>query len=94
MQEAIFYLGETGKQKDKQKVKNLFPTIKRADIMSGILSPDINDEERSKLSNLYAEIISMEKVDLKYISEITVSSPIDIEIYEMLRKLNKLKKQI
>lgn len=62
--------------------------------MSGILSSDLNNDERFILSKLYAEIINMEKQDLKYISEIAVSSQGDLEIYEMLKKINKRKKQV
>lgn len=92
MQEAILYLNEVGKKKEKTKFKKTIPTIRRSDIMSGILSSDLNTEERLILSKLYAEIINMEKKDLKYISEIAVSSQHDLEIYEMLKRFNKHKK--
>lgn len=89
MQEAILYLNEVGKRKDKQKIKKTLPTISRSDIMSGILSSALNHNERAKLSNLYTEIVYMEKKDLKYIREIVVSSQSDLEIYEMLKKVRK-----
>ncbi len=90
MQEAILYINEVGKRKDKPKIKKSFPTISRTDIMMGILSEKLDSLERVKLSNLYAEIICMEKCDLKYISEIVVSSQNDLEIYELLKKMNKM----
>lgn len=76
----------------KNKTKNIFPTIKRYDIMEAILSVDINDNERSKLSNIYSEILDMERTDLKYIDKITVSSTDDSEIYEILAKWKNKKK--
>ena len=88
MSEEIFYTFEIGKKKDKQKIKKSFPVISRTDIMSGILSTSLDKETRSKLSNLYAEITYMEKRDLKYITEIAVSSPMESEIYDILKKLN------
>ena len=94
MQEAILYIKEVGKRKNKQKLKKTFPTISREDIMAGILSTELNHLERSKLSNLYAEITHMEKKDLKYITEIAVSSESDSEIYEMLNQLNRKKEKI
>lgn len=90
MQEAILYINEVGKRKDKQKIKKTFPTISRTDIMIGILSENLSNKERSRLSNLYAEILCIEKKDLKYISEIVVSSKSDLEIYEMIKKNNKI----
>lgn len=92
MNEAILYLNEVGKRKNKQKNKTEIPTISRTDIMSGILSSELTDADRSKLSNLYGEIIYSEIKDLKYVSEITVSCQDDLEIYEMLKNLNKKKK--
>lgn len=65
------------------------PSIRRTDIMRGILSHELNDIEKTKLSNLYAEITYMEKRDLKYIREITVSCQSDSEIYDILKKINK-----
>lgn len=94
MQEAILYINEVGKRKGKQKVKKTFPTISRTDIMLGILSESLSDVERSKLSNLYAEILYMERRDLKYISEIAVSSQSDLEIYEMIKRFNKISKKL
>ncbi len=93
MQEAILYLNEVGKRKHKSKIKNTFPTISRTDIMSGILSETLNASDRVKLSKLYAEIIYMEKKDLKYISKIAISSQSDFEIYEMLKRIKKMEKE-
>lgn len=89
---AVLYVNEVGKRKRKRKIKKTIPTIQRSDIMSGILSTDLNHDERARLSNLYAEITYMEKKDLKYINEIVVSSKSDLEIYEMLKKLNSKSK--
>lgn len=89
---AVLYVNEVGKRKRKRKIKKTIPTIQRSDIMSGILSTDLNHDERARLSNLYAEITYMEKKDLKYINEIVVSSKGDLEIYEMLKKLNSKSK--
>lgn len=91
MQEALLHLYEVGKRKDKPKQKKTYPMISRTDIMNGILSSDLSEKERSKLSNLYAEITYMEKKDFKYISEIAVSNKSDLEIYEMLKGLKKVK---
>lgn len=84
---------EEGKRKQKGKKAMAIPTIQRSDIMSGLLSPCFNSYERSQLSNLYAEITYMEKSDLKYISEIAVSSQSDMEIYEMLNRMKKATKE-
>lgn len=92
MSEDILYVREVGKRKDKPKVKKTFPTIKRIDIMEGILSPELDKATRLKLSNLYAEITYMEMTDFKYISEIAVSSKDDFELYNILKCLNKQKK--
>ena len=92
MNDDIFYVREVGKRKDKPKTKKTFPTIKRVDIMEGILSPDLDKSTRSRLSNLYAEITYTEMVDLKYITEIAVSSEDDLELYNILKCLNKQKK--
>lgn len=89
MQEAMLYINEIGNRKNKTKSKNMFPRINRSDIMSGILSEKINENERIKLSKLYAEIIYMETKDLKYISEIAVSSERDSEVFEILKKISQ-----
>lgn len=91
MEEALLYINEVGKRKNKPKNKSTFPVISRSDIMAAILSESINDFERIKLSNLYAEIICMEKKDLKYISQIAVSSKSDFEVYEIIKKINRAK---
>lgn len=88
MQETIC-VRTTGKKKKKVNPEKTIPTIDRIDIMSGILSAKLNQNERYKLANLYAEITYMEKIDLKYINQITVSCQSDLEVYEMLRKLKK-----
>lgn len=91
MNEEFLYINEVGKRKNKQKAKKVFPVINRTDIMRGILSPKLDKFQKAKLSNMYAEITYMEKIDLKYIREITVSSQDDFEIYTLLKKLNKKK---
>ncbi|MBD5537867.1 MAG: hypothetical protein HDQ99_19890 [Lachnospiraceae bacterium] len=92
MGEDILYVREVGKRKDKPKPKKAFPTIKRVDLMEGILSPELDKATRLKLSNLYAEITYAEMTDSKYMSEIVVSSKDDLELYNILRYLNKQKK--
>ena len=87
MQETIKSTNATEKKKGKY-LKSI-PSINRIDIMSGILSTNVNQDERYKLSNLYAEITYMEKSDLKYINKITVSCQSDMEIYEILRRVKK-----
>lgn len=85
MKKAVVCSDKT--EKRKKKIKKTFPTIRRVDIMSGILSPELSQIDRLKLSNLYAEITYMEKKDMKYISEIVVSCQSDLDIYEMLKKI-------
>ena len=89
MSEETFHTFEIGKKRDKIKIKGAFPVISRTDIMSGILSTSLDRETRAKLSNLYAEITYMEKRELKYITEIAVSSAIESEIYDILKNMNK-----
>lgn len=72
----------------QKKKKNLFPVIKRTDIMAGILSNSLDKETRMILSNLYAEITYMEQRDLKYITEITVSSQLESDIYDKLKMIS------
>lgn len=91
MNEEILYVKEVGKRKNKRKPKQSFPVIKRTDIMEAILSPELDKISQSKLSNLYAEITYIEKIDLKYMSEVVVASKEDFEIYEILKKLQKKK---
>lgn len=93
MGEDVLYVLEVGKRKDKPKPQKSFPTIKRTDIMEGILSLDLDKTTRSKLSNLYAEITYAEMVDFKYMTEVAVSSEEDLELYNILRKFNKQQKQ-
>ncbi len=90
MIEEVLHVYEIGKKKDRRKGKKAFPVISRTDIMSGILSTTLDKETRSKLSNLYAEITYMEKRDLKYISEIAVSSQAESEIYDILKNTKAL----
>lgn len=92
MGEDILYVREVGKRRNKPKTKKAFPTIKRVDIMEGILSAELDKATRSKLSNLYAEITYVEMIDSKYMSEIAVSSKEDLELYNILKCLNKQKK--
>ena len=92
MQETIC-VRPSQRRKKKEKYENSIPTINRTDIMSGILSTNINQNDRYKLANLYAEITYMEKTDLKYINQITVSCQSDMEIYEILKKIKKEKKK-
>ena len=93
MSEDVLYVREVGKRKDKPKMKKAFPTIKRTDIMEGILSTELDKITRSKLSNLYAEITYAEMVDLKYMSEVAVSSEEDLELYRILKEFNKQRKK-
>lgn len=94
MDEGILYVREVGKRKNKQKTKSKksFPTIKRKDIMEGILSPELDKSTRSRLSNLYAEITYAEMIDLKYMTEVAVSSEDDLELYNILKTYNKQQK--
>ena len=89
MEEEILYVREVGKRKNKRKTKQAFPVIKRTDIMEAILSSELDKTSRSKLSNLYAEITYIEKIDLKYMSEVVVASKEDFEVYEILKNLQK-----
>lgn len=91
MDNNILYVSKKG-EKNERKPKQGFPIIKRTDIMKAILSSELDTESRLKLSNLYAEIIYTEKLDFKYISEIAVSSEKDLEIYQILRKLQRQQK--
>lgn len=92
MEEEILYVREVGKRKNKRKTKQAFPVIKRTDIMEAILSSELDKTSRSKLSNLYAEITYIEKIDLKYMSEVVVASKEDFEVYEILKNLQKKRK--
>ena len=94
MGEENLYVREVGKRKSRQKCKKTFPTIKRDEIMTGILETDLDKYTRSRLSNLYAEITYIEMLDLKYMSEIVVSSKEDLELYNILKKYNKQKKYL
>lgn len=86
---AIVSKNKIERKKRKPKREKTIPLIQRTDIMSGLLSSDLNRDERARLSNLYAEITYMEKEDLKYIREIAVSSQSDLEIYEMLNRMKR-----
>lgn len=94
MGEEQLYVREVGKRRSKQKAKKAFPTIKRDDIMTGILETTLDKSVRSKLSNLYAEITYTEMLDLKYMTEIVVSSKEDLELYNILKTYNRQKKSL
>ena len=89
----IIYVNDTQHKKSKCKTKDTIPIIQRTDIMLALLSANLNHDEHARLSNLYAEITYMEKKDLKYISEIAVSSQSDLEVYETLNKIKKIRKK-
>ena len=59
---------------NNRKKQNAFPTIKRYDIMEAILSKDVDDYYKDRLSNMFAEILYMERENMQYIDAITVSS--------------------
>ncbi len=71
---------------NKRKNQNAFPTIKRYDIMEALLSKDIGDNYKDRLSNMFSEILYMEKENMQYIDAITVSSASDVEIFDLLEK--------
>ena len=71
---------------NKRKNQNAFPTIKRYDIMEALLSKDIEDNYKDRLSNMFSEILYMEKENMQYIDAITVSSASDVEIFDLLEK--------
>ena len=96
MNEAYFYITEVGKRSQKVRKKTSFPTIQRSDVMSCILSEFATYEEKSLLSKLYHEITKMEIKDMKYITDIAISSQSDADIYDLIKRLkleekNKLK---
>lgn len=96
MEEALLYIKEVGKRSSKRKEKKTFPTIQREDIMKYILSNDISDIERYKLSSMYYDIVKMETQNLQYVTEIAISSQNDSEIYDLINKLknrDKIKNQ-
>lgn len=93
MNEGILYVREVGKRKNKQNSKKGLPTIKRIDIMEALLSSELDKVTRLRLSNLYAEVTYAEMIDLKYMSEIAVSSEDDLELYNILKKFNKQRKE-
>lgn len=67
-----------------------FPTIQRSDVMSCILSEFVTEEEKKSLSVMYSEITRMEMKDMKYITEIAISSREDAEIYDTIRRVKQL----
>lgn len=96
MNEAYLYLSQVGKRSQKIKKNKSFPTIQRYDIMNAILSEFTTSEEKSLLSLTYYEITKMEMADMKYITEIAISSQRDADIYNLINRLkieekNKLK---
>ena len=56
---------------NKRKNQNAFPTIKRYDIMEALLSKDIGDNYKDRLSNMFSEILYMEKEN-KYTNFFTI----------------------
>lgn len=92
MNEAYLYITEVGKQSHKERKKKNFPTIQRSDIMSCILSEFATCEEKSLLSNIYYEITKMEMQDMKYITEIAISSKKDAEAYDLINRLKSKEK--
>lgn len=92
MNEAYFYITEVGKRSQKERKKNNFPTIQRSDIMSCILSEFATCEERTVLSKIYYEITKMEMQDMKYITEIAISSKRDAEVYDLINRLKSEEK--
>jgi hypothetical protein len=71
------------------KPKQDFPIINRTDVMEAILSNELDENSRLRLSNLYAEITYIEQIDLKYMSEIVVSNEEDLEAYNILQDYRK-----
>lgn len=92
MDEVYLYLTEGNKHLKKEKRKKGFPTIQRSDIMSCILSEFATKEEKSSLSLMYYEITKMEMKDMKYITEIAISSQKDADIYDTIRRLKSQEK--
>lgn len=76
---------------NKRKNQNAFPTIKRYDIMEALLSKDIGDNYKDRLSNMFSEILYMEKENMQYIDAITVSSASDVEIFDLLEKRKQVR---
>lgn len=87
MNEAYLYITESKKRSQKGQKKRSFPTIQRSDIMSCILSEFATNEEKSSLSLMYYEITKMEMKDMKYITEIAISSQKDADIYDLIKRL-------
>lgn len=87
MEDAVLYVREVGKRRDKKKKKSTFPTIQRIDVMKYILSDVATKSERAKLSSMYSEIIRMEMKKMEYITEIAISSQNDADIYDLINKL-------
>lgn len=92
MNEAYLHLMEGSKRLGKEKRKNGFPTIQRSDIMSCILSEFATNAEKSSLSLMYYEITRMEMKDMKYITEIAISSQKDADIYDIIKRLKSQEK--
>ena len=87
-----YYTAELKKKIKKVKILKKYPTIKRCDIMSGILSEYATNEEKQLLSIIYFEITKMEMKDMKYITEIAISSQRDAEAYDLVEKLKSKEK--
>lgn len=94
MNEAYLYVTECNEYSKKGKKKKNFPTIQRSDIMNCILSEFATNEEKSLLSLLYYEITKMEMKDMKYITEIAISSQKDADVYDLINRLKSEEKHI
>ena len=89
MDDAVLYVREVGKRRNKRKKKMAFPTIRRMDVMECILSDIATESERSQLSSMYYEIIRMEMKKMEYISEIAISSQKDADVYDLINRLKR-----
>ena len=90
--EAYYHLYEVGKRSKKERSKKSFPTIQRSDVMEGILSEFAKEQEKRLLSIMYFEITRMEMKDMKYITEIAISSQSDADIYDIIKRLKRQEK--
>lgn len=88
--ESVIHVVGENKRTYKLKSKKIFPTIKRNDLMEAIISFEIDKSDKSKLSNLYYNIVCKEKENLRYITEVSVTSKLDLEIYNLLRSLKDM----
>ena len=88
------YLYAIKKRKCPKKIRTLkkYPTIQRSDVMNCILSEYATSEEKNLLSCMYYEITKMEMKDMKYITEIAISSKEDADIYDLIQRLKMKEK--